>query len=99
MPTMKSFMEEHHGKTVETIQTDLRTGKRWTPGLRIIDAKKTKGTVWFRTGDSWSCREYKGMRITTHPDYITNDIIENYPTATYSDDWHMVTYIVKDGVQ
>ena len=99
MPTMKSFMEEHHGKTVETIQTNLRTGERWEPGLRVIDAKTAKGSVYFHSFGDWSLREYKGMRITPHPDYITDDITKNYPTATYSDGWHMVTYIVKDGVQ
>lgn len=37
------------------------------------------------------------MRITPHPDYIIDGMIgSNHPVATYSNDWQIVTYIVKE---
>lgn len=65
--TVRSWMTERHGKTVDTAQAvvtkDGMMRNEWFAPLRTIDTESQAGAVWFEGKDGFSCRDYAGMRV------------------------------------
>lgn len=76
--TMKAWMQERHGRFVQTVQVDNRTSSMWAPGARIVHARAS--TYVELDG---SRREYAGMRV----------LAVTATTLIVADNWHTIAYV------
>lgn len=80
--TMKAWMHDRAGQTVETFQYDARHATVWCPGPRIIDVSSRSTCVAL----NGSRRDYAGM----------HHLGSNSDTLIVGDDMHIIIYTTLD---